>query len=85
MPTGTLWFFYYTSTYEKEDELKSDYPDKSERYTEHVIAWKGTKTLDYIETREDFDMASLSYYGVSGVGTWPTFCSPLTIRSHLPC
>ena len=60
----------YTSTYEKEDELKSDYPDKSERYTEHVIAWgkEYKKTLDYIETREDFDMASLSYYGVSWGG-----------------
>ena len=60
----------YTSTYEKEDELKSDYPDKSERYTEHVIAWgqEYKKTLDYIQTRDDFDMASLSYYGVSWGG-----------------
>ena len=45
----------YTSTYEKEDELKSDYPEVTEFYTDHVLAWgkEYKKTLDYVFSRDD--------------------------------
>ena len=56
----------YTSTYEREDELKSDYPEKTKKYKDHVITWgKEFKTIDYIENRKDLDINSLSFYGVS--------------------
>ena len=29
----------YKSTYERQDSLRSDYPDESNFYKEHVIAW----------------------------------------------
>lgn len=60
----------YTSTYEKEDHLKSDYPVATKDYTEHVIAWgqEYKKAIDYIEQRQDFDAKQLSYFGVSWGG-----------------
>jgi len=60
----------YLSTYEREDELKSDYPTKTKQYKNHVINWgkEFKKTIDYIELREDLDIEYLSYYGVSWGG-----------------
>jgi dienelactone hydrolase len=60
----------YTSTYEKEDHLKSDYPVATRDYTEHVLSWgrEYKKVIDYIVTRTDMDAEKLSYYGVSWGG-----------------
>ena len=60
----------YTSTYEKEDELKSDYPEVTEFYTDHVLAWgkEYKKTLDYVFSRDDLLSDAVSYYGVSWGG-----------------
>ena len=60
----------YTSTYEREDELKSDYPEKTKKYKDHVITWgkEFKKTIDYIESRKDLDIHNLSFYGVSWGG-----------------
>ena len=60
----------YLSTYEREDELKSDYPNTSESYKEHVIKWgkEYKRTIDYIESREDMEVSNLSYFGVSWGG-----------------
>jgi dienelactone hydrolase len=60
----------YLSTYEREDELKSDYPNDSESYKEHVIKWGKDykRAIDYIVSREDMDAANLTYYGVSWGG-----------------
>jgi len=60
----------YLSTYEREDELKSDYPNESESYKEHVIKWgkEYKRTIDYILSREDMDASNLTYHGVSWGG-----------------
>ena len=60
----------YLSTYEREDELKSDYPNESESYKEHVIKWgkEYKRTIDYIISREDMDASNLTYHGVSWGG-----------------
>lgn len=60
----------YLSTYEREDELKSDYPNESELYKEHVIKWgkEYKRTIDYIASRKDMDAANLTYFGVSWGG-----------------
>tara|TARA_X000001036_G_C20479666_1_gene725087 strand:- start:337 stop:903 length:567 start_codon:yes stop_codon:yes gene_type:complete len=60
----------YLSTYEREDDLKSDYPEKTKKYKDHVISWgkEFKKTIDYIESRQDLDINSLSFYGVSWGG-----------------
>lgn len=60
----------YLSTYEREDELKSDYPSESELYKEHVIKWGKDykRTIDYIVSRDDLDASNLTYFGVSWGG-----------------
>ncbi len=60
----------YKSTYERGDELKSDYPDESDSYKNHVIMWGRDyrRSIDYIASRDDMDMTNLSYYGISWGG-----------------
>jgi len=60
----------YISTYERVDDIKSDYPDDSDKYKEHVIKWgkEYKRTIDYIVSRDDMDSANLSYFGVSWGG-----------------
>lgn len=67
----------YLSTYEREDDLKSDYPNDSESYKNHVIKWgmDYKRTIDYIVSREDMDSQNLSYYGVS----WGGFMSNILL------
>ena len=63
-------FPIYTSTYEKEDDLKSDYPSRTKIYKDHVITWgkEYKKTIDYIEFNKNLDIESLSYFGESWGG-----------------
>jgi serine/threonine protein kinase/dienelactone hydrolase len=60
----------YKSTYERGDGLKSDYPDKTNFWKEHVIMWTKdfSRSIDYLETREDIDSDKLVYYGASWGG-----------------
>ena len=60
----------YKSTYEREDALKSDYPDETNFWKDHVIMWTKdfSRSIDYLETREDIDADKLVYYGVSWGG-----------------
>ena len=60
----------YKSTYERQDSLRSDYPDMSNFYKEHVIMWAKDmrRSIDYLETRSDVDTAHVAYYGVSWGG-----------------
>ena len=65
-----LFLPIYLSTYERADELKSDYPNESSSYKEHVIKWGQDykRTIDYIITRKDMDASNLTYFGVSWGG-----------------
>ena len=60
----------YKSTYERRDSLHSDYPDESNFYKEHVIAWAKDmrRTIDYLDTRSDIDTARVAYFGWSWGG-----------------
>ncbi len=57
----------YKSTYERGDGLKTDEPDSTALYRDHVIEWSKDlgRTIDYIETRKDLDNGKLAYYGLS--------------------
>jgi formylglycine-generating enzyme required for sulfatase activity/predicted Ser/Thr protein kinase/dienelactone hydrolase len=63
-------FPVYKSTYERGDDLDSDYPDETIFYKEHVIMWGKdlSRSIDYLETRQDIDATKLAYYGVSWGG-----------------
>ena len=60
----------YKSTYERGDELESDYADESQFYADHVIMWGKdmSRSIDYLESRPEFDTDRLAYYGVSWGG-----------------
>ncbi len=57
----------YKSTYERGDDLSSDYPEETTFYKDHVIMWGKdlARSIDYLETREDVDSDRIAYYGLS--------------------
>jgi dienelactone hydrolase len=57
----------YKSTFERGDEVTSDYPNMSNAYREHVIAWGKDvrRTVDYLETRPDIDRDRIAFMGLS--------------------
>ena len=57
----------YKGTYERRDGLKSDVPEPTAFYRDHVVAWAKDlgRSLDYLETRDDVDRTSLAYLGAS--------------------
>jgi len=60
----------YKGTYERGDDLDSDYPNETNFYKEYVIMWSKdlSRSIDYLETRKDVDADKLAYYGVSWGG-----------------
>ena len=57
----------YKSHYERGDAMKTDDPDSTISYRDHVIYWSKDlgRTIDYLETRKDLNLESLTYYGLS--------------------
>jgi dienelactone hydrolase len=60
----------YKGTYERRDDLKSDYPEPTAHWRDHVTAWVKDvgRSIDYIETRKDLAAGSLAYVGLSWGG-----------------
>lgn len=60
----------YKGTYERRNELDSDYPEETNFYKDHVIMWAKdlSRTIDYLETRDDLDAKQLAYFGLSWGG-----------------
>ena len=58
----------YKGTFEREDDLNSDYPNETNFYKEHVIMWAKdlSRSIDYLETRDYINTDKLAYYG----GSW---------------
>jgi serine/threonine protein kinase/cephalosporin-C deacetylase-like acetyl esterase len=57
----------YKGTFERGDGLKSDYPDGTNSYKEHVLMWSkdASRAIDYLETRKDIDAGKIAYFGAS--------------------
>jgi serine/threonine protein kinase/dienelactone hydrolase len=60
----------YKATYERGDEMTSDYPEPTAFYKDHVIMWARDlgRAIDYVETRPDLDADRIAYFGVSWGG-----------------
>jgi eukaryotic-like serine/threonine-protein kinase len=60
----------YKGTYERQDDLKSDSPDTTVRYKDHLIMWvkEYSRTIDYLETRKDMQADKVGYLGWSWGG-----------------
>jgi dienelactone hydrolase len=67
----------YKSTYERTDDMGSDYPDETALYRDHVIMWAKdlSRSIDYLETRSDIAADKLAYYGFS----WGGSLSPILL------
>jgi eukaryotic-like serine/threonine-protein kinase len=57
----------YKGTNNRHDDLKSDLPDETVFYKDHVIMWRKDmgRTLDYLETRADIQNDKIGYIGFS--------------------
>ncbi len=60
----------YKGTCERHDELKSDLPDETVFYKDHLIMWRKDigRSIDYLETRKDIQIEKLGYLGWSWGG-----------------
>jgi dienelactone hydrolase len=60
----------FKGTFERHDELKSDLPNNSVFYKDHVIMWRKdlSRTIDYLETRTDIAANKIGYFGWSWGG-----------------
>ncbi|MGQ0733636.1 MAG: bifunctional serine/threonine-protein kinase/formylglycine-generating enzyme family protein [Acidobacteriota bacterium] len=57
----------YKSTFERGDDVTTDYPNETNTYREHVIAWAKDvrRTVDYLEARTDIDRSRIAFVGNS--------------------
>jgi class 3 adenylate cyclase/dienelactone hydrolase len=60
----------FKGTYERHDGIKSDLPEETVFYKDHVIMWRKDigRTLDYLETRKDMQSDKVGYVGWSWGG-----------------
>jgi dienelactone hydrolase len=60
----------YKGTHERHDDLKSDLPEETVFYKDHVIMWRKDigRTIDYLESRTDIQANKIGYLGWSWGG-----------------
>ena len=63
-------FPIYKGTLDRGGELTTDQPSETNRYRDYVRMWAQdlSRTLDYLETRDDIDSERLAYWGTSWGG-----------------
>ena len=72
----------YFNTYSRERIFNSWVPDESEEYKEMIIkmGMDYKRSLDYIETRNDFNFKNLSYYGYSLGSRYANYLLAIDLR-----
>jgi cephalosporin-C deacetylase-like acetyl esterase len=62
-----VMFPIYKGTFERGDDLKSDLPNASSSWRDHMIAWSKDlgRSIDYLQTRPEIDSSKLAYEGYS--------------------
>lgn len=71
MPSGRAAVYpIYKSTHERSDSLRSDIPEPSIFWRDHVVMWVKDfrRTLDYLSSRADIDTSKFGYFGYSWGG-----------------
>ena len=60
----------YKGTFERHDGIRSDLPESTVFYKDHVIMWRKDvgRTIDYLATRKDIQMDKVGYIGWSWGG-----------------
>jgi dienelactone hydrolase len=70
-PSGRIAVYpIYKSTHERSDSLRTDIPDQSIFWRDHVVMWVKDfrRTLDYLSSRAEVDTARFAYFGFSWGG-----------------
>lgn len=67
----------YKGTFERGSDLRSDIQDESNRWRDHIVAWSKDlrRSVDYLETRDDFDLERLGYISIS----WGSAMAPVML------
>ena len=62
-----LLYPVYKSTFERGDEIKSDYPNQTAAWRDHVVMWSKDlrRSVDYIESRADLAHDPVGFVGFS--------------------
>ena len=66
--SGRAFLFpVYKSTFERGDEVRSDYPNETAAWRDHVIMWGKDlrRSIDYLETRDDIARDRVAFVGFS--------------------
>jgi dienelactone hydrolase len=65
-----LMFPLYKSTFERGDNMVSDYPEETNSWKDHIVMWGKDvrRSIDYLETRKDVDTGKIAYFGASWGG-----------------
>ncbi|MBZ0269721.1 SUMF1/EgtB/PvdO family nonheme iron enzyme, partial [bacterium] len=60
----------YKGTYHRKSDFHSDTPKATALYRDHLVMWAKdlSRTIDYLETRDDIDAARTGYFGLSWGG-----------------
>ena len=60
----------YKGTFQRRDSLKSDSPNSTALWRDHVVMWGKDlrRAVDYLETRPEVTTARLAFYGISWGG-----------------
>ena len=60
----------YKGTFERRTQLRTDIQDESNLWRDHMVAWSTDfrRSVDYLETRGEFDMDHVGYIGISWGG-----------------
>jgi dienelactone hydrolase len=72
-----LLYPIYKSTFERADSVKSDYPNTTRTYRDHMIMWAKdvTRSLDYLHGRPDIAKDKIGYIGLS----WGGMVAPVVL------
>jgi formylglycine-generating enzyme required for sulfatase activity/tRNA A-37 threonylcarbamoyl transferase component Bud32/dienelactone hydrolase len=67
----------YKSTFERGDEINSDYPSRTNSFRDHVIIWSKevSRAIDYLEARQDIARDRIAYMGFS----WGAAMGPIYV------
>lgn len=67
----------YKGTFDRGTELPNDIQNDSNSYRNHVISWSQDlgRSLDYLESRSEFEMSELMYFSLS----WGSAIAPIMI------
>ena len=70
----------FKSTFERGDALKMTDQEPTRFYRDHVIEWSNDlgRTLDYLETRAEFDRHAIAFYGAS----WGAKLGPIMLATE---